>query len=279
MVVIELSSSTAALGSRSVLARLLASGVVLFVAALGGIACDEVGGAPGGDAAGGEGDGEGEDDFGVGLQIAIEPAAPQDDDALVAVVVAEPAGDPESGWTYTYSWTVNDELRGDLASDTVAAEHTALGDVWTVTATPAGEDGAPGAPASATAALPAVEDRDLDGHSPPGDCDDDDPDVFPGQTAYFAVPRSSGSFDYDCDGVESVEVDWYVECPETCVGYEDPLQAGWSRPSNGVPACGEWGFWGSICQGRDIWFDGQIIGRSCDPEESPHAPSSAQGCR
>lgn len=34
-----------------------------------------------------------------------------------------------------------------------------------------------------------------------GDCDDADPDVFPGQTESFTEPRTDGSFDYDCDGV------------------------------------------------------------------------------
>jgi hypothetical protein len=38
------------------------------------------------------------------------------------------------------------------------------------------------------------------------DCDDNDANVFPGQTMSFSVPRSSAppgsEFDYDCDGVE-----------------------------------------------------------------------------
>lgn len=33
------------------------------------------------------------------------------------------------------------------------------------------------------------------------DCDDDDANVFPGQTKYFTTPRKNGGgFDYDCDG-------------------------------------------------------------------------------
>jgi len=31
------------------------------------------------------------------------------------------------------------------------------------------------------------------------DCDDDDPDVFGGQTRYFSVERATGGYDYDCD--------------------------------------------------------------------------------
>ncbi len=39
-----------------------------------------------------------------------------------------------------------------------------------------------------------------------GDCDDDNPDVFPGQTAYFAqsyqLPGGKHSFDYNCSSTE-----------------------------------------------------------------------------
>lgn len=35
------------------------------------------------------------------------------------------------------------------------------------------------------------------------DCDDSDPDVHPEQTKYFSVARANGSFDYDCDGIET----------------------------------------------------------------------------
>jgi hypothetical protein len=36
-----------------------------------------------------------------------------------------------------------------------------------------------------------------------GDCDDADANAFPGQTAYFDVPRTGGSFDYNCDGSQT----------------------------------------------------------------------------
>jgi hypothetical protein len=45
---------------------------------------------------------------------------------------------------------------------------------------------------------------------PPGfttngtDCDDEDPDAFPGQTKDFDTPRANGSFDFDCDGKSEV---------------------------------------------------------------------------
>jgi hypothetical protein len=34
------------------------------------------------------------------------------------------------------------------------------------------------------------------------DCDDNNANAHPGQTGYFASPRSNGSYDYDCDGKE-----------------------------------------------------------------------------
>ena len=50
-------------------------------------------------------------------------------------------------------------------------------------------------------------DQDGDGHLAAGppcfgdDCCDGDPDVHPGQAAYFTTPSHCGGFDYDCDGV------------------------------------------------------------------------------
>ena len=67
---------------------------------------------------------------------------------------------------------------------------------------PAGEAGSPeAAPVTGTSC-----DHDGDGHlavGPPcfgDDCCDSDPDVHPGQTAYFTTPSQCGGFDYDCDG-------------------------------------------------------------------------------
>lgn len=59
-------------------------------------------------------------------------------------------------------------------------------------------------------ATPACIDGDGDGFAVPGgslecgplDCDDDDERAFPGQEQFFAAPRPSGSFDFNCDGDE-----------------------------------------------------------------------------
>ena len=54
-------------------------------------------------------------------------------------------------------------------------------------------------------------DQDGDGHLAAGppcfgdDCCDSDPDVHPGQTAYFTTPSQCGGFDYDCDSVATSE--------------------------------------------------------------------------
>lgn len=82
---------------------------------------------------------------------------------------------------------------GDTASDAVAANP------------------ADGAPSSGDASSPDASgdpcDQDGDGHRAMGptcggdDCCDADPNVYPGQTAYFTTPTACGGYDYDCDGV------------------------------------------------------------------------------
>ncbi|MDX2089141.1 MAG: putative metal-binding motif-containing protein [Kofleriaceae bacterium] len=67
-----------------------------------------------------------------------------------------------------------------------------------------------------------------------GDCDDANGDVYPGQTAYFAVPRSDGSYDYDCDGDERLLHAELASCVEA-------FSPGWL---SAVAACGEEGVWG-----------------------------------
>ena len=68
------------------------------------------------------------------------------------------------------------------------------------------------------------------------DCDDSDANAFPGQTAYFAVARTSGGYDYNCDTKEDPEFPTIVACiiesGVTCIG------EGWVGT---VPACGQTG--------------------------------------
>lgn len=82
----------------------------------------------------------------------------------------------------------------------------------------------------------------------PGDCDDTNPDVHPGQAAFFETPyRVAGqdSFDYDCDGFEVESTRQTYRCnagpnPLFCQSHRD----GWQGP---IPACGEEGAWGTGC--------------------------------
>jgi hypothetical protein len=78
-------------------------------------------------------------------------------------------------------------------------------------------------------------DVDKDGHTDcAGDCDDNDPKVFPGQTAWQTTATSSGSFDYNCDSTEELQYPGPVSCQidkGSCVG------AGWEGAT--VPACGK----------------------------------------
>jgi hypothetical protein len=70
------------------------------------------------------------------------------------------------------------------------------------------------------------------------DCDDADPKAHPGQQGFFPNPTSgSGTFDYNCDGVEEPEHSDLAACtkaPGGCAGH------GWS---NKVPDCGKWAAW------------------------------------
>ncbi|MBX3250887.1 MAG: putative metal-binding motif-containing protein [Myxococcales bacterium] len=86
-----------------------------------------------------------------------------------------------------------------------------------------------------------------------GDCDDNNRNVFPGQTTFFASPRSNGSFDYDCDGVDEPRWTTVVNAPTTggLGGYPSCScslaldRSGWmpagtfpETPVYSVPGCG-----------------------------------------
>lgn len=74
----------------------------------------------------------------------------------------------------------------------------------------------------------------------PVDCDDEDEDVYPGQTGAFTAPKSSGDYDYNCDGVDEKLSD--TQRGEGC--HEDIfgpcLGTGWL---DAVPDCGQLGTW------------------------------------
>ena len=83
-----------------------------------------------------------------GAAIAIEPAAPGDDDDLACVLITEATDPNGDAVTYRYAWSKNGTDAG-LAASTVSAALTTGGDTWTCTVTPT--DGTlEGAPTSAT---------------------------------------------------------------------------------------------------------------------------------
>ena len=83
--------------------------------------------------------------------------------------------------------------------------------------------------------VPDCVDMDADGDGVEGvlgsgdDCDDADADVFLGQTAFFTIPRAGGSWDYDCDGVETVELTALAAQSTCCMPCNPPLCALWSE--------------------------------------------------
>jgi hypothetical protein len=63
------------------------------------------------------------------------------------------------------------------------------------------------------------------------DCDDMDPSAHPGQMGWFTTPRAGiGGFDYDCDGLDTVEV--FPPCQ--LVGARCTAAGVWTV----VPGCG-----------------------------------------
>jgi hypothetical protein len=66
-----------------------------------------------------------------------------------------------------------------------------------------------------------------------GDCDDADPNAYPGQTGFFSVAtKGKGNFDYNCDKTEEKEVNQIVNCVRVgsdCQGH------GWQ---GSIPGCG-----------------------------------------
>lgn len=101
--------------------------------------------------------------------------------------------------------------------------------------------------------LTFFEDKDSDGHGVPDvtkdactvpqgfatvadDCDDNDNRAFPGQTQYFSTPRTSGGFDFNCDGNEALQ-NTRID-PQQCIcnGNVCSLSRGWKDT---IPSCGD----------------------------------------
>ncbi len=101
-------------------------------------------------------------------------------------------------------------------------------------------------------------DEDMDGYPPAAggvnkcqpnarlasvDCDDNNQNVYPGQTRYFDIPRSNGSFDYNCDNqqIKQLGLDClksYNSPPGVCRTSQPSGTGGYE---GAVPNCGESG--------------------------------------
>ena len=86
-----------------------------------------------------------------GAAIAIDPAAPVDDDVLTCTIVTEAVDPNGDAVTYGYAWSVDGADAG-LSTPTVAASLTSGGETWMCTVTPT--DGTlEGTPATASATI------------------------------------------------------------------------------------------------------------------------------
>jgi hypothetical protein len=93
----------------------------------------------------------------------------------------------------------------------------------------------------------------------PGDCNDSNANVFPGQTLYFTVP-ADGNFDYDCNGQEELE---FTDVWEASLGITTCtlISDGWDYPATPIPDCGQSGYY---LTGATVFVD--LAGRHCEPE-------------
>ncbi|HIB83573.1 MAG TPA: hypothetical protein EYO59_02930 [Chromatiaceae bacterium] len=76
-----------------------------------------------------------------------------------------------------------------------------------------------------------------------GDCDDSDPQVYPGQTNFFTVASAGGTFDYNCSG--TIETG-FPAVVATCTynGSSCDFGSGFLAP---LPGCGEGSLFGLGC--------------------------------
>jgi hypothetical protein len=73
-----------------------------------------------------------------------------------------------------------------------------------------------------------------------GDCYDGNPAAKPGQSAFFAVQRGDASFDYDCDGAETLELPNLASNFCVCSMGTCSIGEGWQ---GSVPPCGATGLY------------------------------------
>jgi hypothetical protein len=92
-------------------------------------------------------------------------------------------------------------------------------------------------------------DGDGDGHAARSsglacadDCNDDNPDVFPGQSKWFSFHADISDFDWDCNGVEEKRFVTRAKCELS--GGACAFAEGWA---DAVPSCGVTADWITAC--------------------------------
>lgn len=101
-----------------------------------------------------------------------------------------------------------------------------------------------------------------------GDCMDSNPDVHPSQTGFFTADRGDGSFDYDCDGTESLQ--HKQQDVDICICGLSPWASGCGRTegwAGAVPACGQPHPFNHAKRGSNV--------QTCEPDVT----IDVQGCR
>lgn len=83
---------------------------------------------------------------------------------------------------------------------------------------------------NSTLSLNYTVDIDADGDGSPAslDCDDSNANSYPGQTSYFIIPLTGGSFDYNCNGIKELQYQVQGSIIPACT-------VGWAGT---IPDCG-----------------------------------------
>jgi hypothetical protein len=111
----------------------------------------------------------------------------------------------------------------------------------TQAATSSGAGGGSSGGSSTTSCDADSDSRKSEGPCGGDDCADNDPDVFPDQTKFFAARNKAGTFDYDCSGDPELEHPDATQCSRLPLSECEAVADGFL---DSVPACGETGQWG-----------------------------------
>jgi len=109
-----------------------------------------------------------------------------------------------------------------------------------------------------------------------GDCDDGNTDVNLGQTSYFATDRGDGSFDYNCDFIETQR---WTDYNGGCATCWDEWEPGFCVEDD--PGAEGWGYYGALACGEQEYYVTRVGECRGDCEEAPNCNEilRTQECR